>query len=130
LLIYLFENTENALDVTKKLYCLCYTIAPSLIPNFGSLEAIAKSFDQTKQAFSKKLININKDLGLRARQQKSSTAVGKYKDAATKTHREAKAEKRKEYLKIYREAHRAENKEYQKNYWQKWGKARRNKEGK
>jgi hypothetical protein len=120
LLIYLFDGVPNALEVTKKIFVLCYTIAPELLPQFGTLDSIAKQFDQTRQAFSKRLINQNKELNLRSRNQKSETAVQTYREVATAGHAaridEERAEKRKTYSAAWRKAHAAEIKAYQAIY--------------
>jgi hypothetical protein len=120
LLIYLFDESANALDVVKKLYVLVYTVAPDLLGNFGTLDSIAKQFDQTRQAFSKRLINQNKELNLRSRNQKSETAVETYREITTANHAaridEERAEKRKTYSAAWRKAHAAEIKAYQAIY--------------
>ena len=120
LLIYLFDGAPNALEVTKKMFVLCYTIAPELLSEFGTLDLIAKQFDQTRQAFSKRLINQNKKLNLRSRNQKSETAVETYREIATESHAariaDEKAEKRKQYQAAWRKAHTAEIKAYQAIY--------------
>ena len=120
LLIYLFDGTPNAPEALKKLYVICYTLAPQLLGDFSTLEKIARQFSQTKQAFSKKLINLNKALNIRSRNQKSESAVETYREITTANHAERiadeKAEAKRAYLREWRKRNAAEVRAYQAQY--------------
>ena len=138
LLIYLFQDVPNALEALKKLYTLCYCIAPELLGKFGTLDKISRQFSQTKQAFSKKLIGMNKTLNLRGRNQKSDGAVETYREITTANHEDRIKQERdlahKEYMREWRkknaEAIREYQREYHKKYKDKLAKKRRDRDNK
>jgi len=116
---YLFSpingNIPSVIEVTSKIWLLCYTIRPELIEGW-SLERISKCYDYTKAAFSKRLIKMDADLNLHAKNRKSVAAVSRYREStrewwAEKRAAEAKA-KRQAYLAKWRKANAAEVKAY------------------
>lgn len=123
LLAYLFRptngNIPSPIEVAQKVFILCYSVRPELIAGW-SLERIARCFDSSRQTFSKRLIKMDAELNLHARNHKSVQAVSLYREGTKawwKERKQAEAKaRRKEYLKNYRAANAAEIKAYQAQY--------------
>ena len=93
LLVYVFGEKATPLEALQKLSIICYCVAPDLIEGCN-LEKIAKEFDFTKQAFSKRLLKINKELNIRGRNQKSDYSREVYAKNTKAFHKARKAEEK------------------------------------
>ena len=91
--MFAFGEAKSPLDALQKLYLICYCIAPHLIEKCN-LETLARAFDSTKQCFSKRLLKLNKELGLRGRNQKSDNIRKTYAARTKAWHKAKEAEKK------------------------------------
>lgn len=111
----------NALDVTRRIYAICYCVRPSLIEGW-SMQRIAAGFDVTKQAFSRELIKIAEKLNIRSRNQKPLESISVYAENTEAYHKEriakAKAEKRRQYLREWNAKNREKKKAAAKEYYE------------
>lgn len=91
LLITIFDNGKrHPVDALAQLYLIAYAIDAGLVGN-KSLKELGKIFDTSKQTFSKRLLQLNKQIKVRSRNQKSSQAVKTYSKNTKAWHAARKA---------------------------------------
>jgi hypothetical protein len=90
-LVCVFGDSKKPKDAIITLALLCYICAPHLLKK-NDLDSVAKDFGTTKQVLNYRLRKINKDMGLRARNQKSDAARESYSTHRRTWHANRKAE--------------------------------------